>query len=177
MIFLCIMGRSGSGKSLVESKLEQIGFKRNISYTTREPQIRDGVLEESGREYVFVSREKFMSLVDKGNIIEYEEYNGNLYGTPRPFGSTRYVSVVCVNGYKKLKEIYGDQVIGIYIKVDKDVAKNRGSARNNNTNIIEIRDKLDDKLVIEMEAESDIVIDGNKHINRVLADILKLIRQ
>ena len=177
MIFLCIMGRSGSGKSLVESKLEQVGFKRNISYTTREPQLRDSVMEESGKEYVFVSKEKFMSLVEKGNIIEYEEYNGNLYGTPRPFGSTRYVSVVCVNEYKKLKEIYGDQVIGIYIKVDKNIAKERGKVRNENSNIIEIRDKLDDKLINEMEDKADLVIDGNQHINRVLADILKLTRQ
>ena len=45
MKFVCIMGRSNSGKSTVEKTLEQMGFKRSISYTTKEPQIRDGVKE------------------------------------------------------------------------------------------------------------------------------------
>ena len=58
MKIVCIMGMSNSGKSTVEAKLEQIGFKRSISYTTREPQIRNGKLEENGVEYRFVSNKK-----------------------------------------------------------------------------------------------------------------------
>ena len=64
------MGRSNSGKSTVEKTLEQMGFKRSIYYTTKEPQIRDGVKEKNGDAYRFVSRDKFMSLVESGKIID-----------------------------------------------------------------------------------------------------------
>ena len=54
MKLVCLMGISNSGKTSVEKTLEQMGFKRSISYTTREPQVRDGKLEENGVEYIFV---------------------------------------------------------------------------------------------------------------------------
>lgn len=178
MKFICIMGRSNSGKSTVESYLEKMGFKRSISYTTREPQVRNGKLEEDGVEYRFVTEEKFMKLVENGKIIEYERYGNNLYGTPRPFGSKRFVAVVCIGGYKALKELYGDQVIGVYLECDSDVAFSRSYTRdnNNNNNLAKARKDIDSALLDEMKSSADIVIDSNQELNRVLADILKAVQ-
>lgn len=176
MKFVCIMGRSNSGKSTVEKTLEQMGFKRSISYTSREPQVRNGVMEENGNEYNFVSEEKFMSLVEKGKIIEYERYGNNLYGTPRPFGSKRYVAVVCIGGYKALKELYGEQILGVYIKCDEDVALSRGQDRDGSTTLAKQRKHEDEALLKQMEEEADIIIDGNQDLNKMLADILKALR-
>ena len=47
----------------------RIGFKRSISYTTREPQFRDGKMEENGVEYIFVSRQVFNKLVQEDKIV------------------------------------------------------------------------------------------------------------
>lgn len=175
MKFVCIMGRSNSGKSTVEAYLEKMGFKRSISYTTREPQVRNGKLEEDGVEYRFVTEEKFMKLVDSGKIIEYERYGSNLYGTPRPFGGKRFVAVVCIGGYKALKELYGDQVIGVYLECDSKVAFSRSETRDNN-NLAKARKDIDAKLLEEMKSSADIIIDSNQELNRVLADILKAVQ-
>ena len=177
MKFVCIMGRSGSGKSTVEEYLEKMGFRRSISYTTREPQVRNGKLEQDGVEYKFVDEEQFMQLVNNGNIIEYERYGNNLYGTPRPYGSKRFVAVVCVGGYKALKNLYGKQVIGIYLKCDTDVAMERGEKRDtNDKEQVKKRKQEDEKLLNEMEECADIVINSNQDINRMIADILKALK-
>ena len=176
MKFICIMGRTNSGKSTVEAYLEKMGFKRSKSYTSREPQVRNGKLEQDGVEYNFVTEERFMKLVEKGKIIEYERYGNNLYGTPRPYGATRYVAVVCLGGYKALKQLYGNQVLGVYLKCDDDVALARGEQRDASTELVKKRRKEDEAVLQEMENTADIIIDSNQELNRMLADILKALK-
>lgn len=173
MQFICIMGISGSGKSTVEAYLEKMGFTRSISYTTREPQVRDGKLEENGKEYKFVSEEQFFKLVDNGKIIEYEKYADHYYGTPRPYGSTRFVSVVCVGGYKALKNIFGNQVLGVYLKCDPKIANARGESRDTDPEQARKRNEKTLALMDEMEEAADIIIDSSTDTNSTLAEILK----
>lgn len=70
---------SGAGKTSLVSALlssnKQIAL--SISYTTRAP--RPG--ETDGREYHFVSREKFLHMAQQGDFLESAEVYGNLYGT------------------------------------------------------------------------------------------------
>jgi guanylate kinase len=51
----------------------------SVSCTTRVP--RPG--ERDGVEYYFVTREQFGALAEAGDLLEYAEFAGNLYGTPR----------------------------------------------------------------------------------------------
>jgi guanylate kinase len=76
-----VVAPSGAGKSsLVNAVLEQDpSIQLSVSYTTRPP--RAG--EVSGREYHFVSRERFMELIAAGEFLEHAEVYGNLYGTSR----------------------------------------------------------------------------------------------
>lgn len=53
----------------------KIGY--SVSYTTRK--MREG--EENGRDYFFVSREEFLSLIEAGEFLEFAEVHGNFYGT------------------------------------------------------------------------------------------------
>ena len=50
----------------------------SVSATTRAP--REG--EVDGVNYYFVDREKFMSMANSGELLEWAEYSGNCYGTP-----------------------------------------------------------------------------------------------
>ena len=72
---------SGTGKSTVLRRLME--FRKNLAFsvsaTTRPP--REG--EKEGVDYFFLSREEFDRMVREDAFLEYAEYAGNLYGTPK----------------------------------------------------------------------------------------------
>lgn len=74
---------SGSGKTTLCKKLVSIlpDLDFSISYTTRLP--RPGEINEV--DYFFVSREKFVSMIEKGEFIEWAEVYDELYGTSKEF--------------------------------------------------------------------------------------------
>jgi len=51
----------------------------SVSATTRKP--REGEVE--GKNYFFHSRESFQAMIDAGELLEWAEYAGNYYGTPK----------------------------------------------------------------------------------------------
>jgi guanylate kinase len=80
-LLLVVSGPSGVGKSTLLSRLfdEVPGLEFSVSATTRAP--REG--EEDGREYHFVSRERFLELKGQEALLEHAEVYNNFYGTPR----------------------------------------------------------------------------------------------
>lgn len=76
---IIISSPSGGGKGTlikeVRGMMPELAY--SVSFTTR--QQRFG--EEDGREYHFVSRERFEQLIASGEFLEYAEVHGNLYGT------------------------------------------------------------------------------------------------
>lgn len=81
-ILTVISGFSGAGKgTLVKRLLEQHQYGLSISATTRKP--RDG--EADGREYFFLTKEEFEKKIEEQAFIEWAQYVGNYYGTPRAY--------------------------------------------------------------------------------------------
>jgi guanylate kinase len=77
---IVISGPSGVGKtSIVEAILDATPSVFSVSATTRQPRRS----EHDGVEYHFVDRSVFRSKVLTGDILEWAEYGGNLYGTLR----------------------------------------------------------------------------------------------
>ena len=78
-----ISGPSGVGKSTVLKELfrgrDDLYF--SISATTREP--REG--EVNDVHYHFIDVDRFQKLIDEDAFLEYAEYVGNFYGTPKKF--------------------------------------------------------------------------------------------
>jgi guanylate kinase len=75
-----VSGPSGVGKSRVVAGLaERLPFHFSVSMTTRPP--RPGEVE--GTDYFFVDRDRFLTARDAGELLEWAEYSGHLYGTPR----------------------------------------------------------------------------------------------
>jgi len=81
---------SGAGKtSLVSALLESNKhIALSVSYTTRAP--RPGEID--GKDYHFVSREKFLEMAKHGDFLESAEVYGNLYGTSQPWIEKELVS-------------------------------------------------------------------------------------
>ena len=74
-------GPSGVGKgSLMRSLLQRHPeLYYSVSVTTRSPRLG----EINGKDYYFISRSKFEQLVAAGEFLEWAEFAGNYYGTPR----------------------------------------------------------------------------------------------
>jgi guanylate kinase len=74
---------SGSGKTtLLQHLLRSFkDLKFSVSHTTRPP--RQG--ERDGVDYFFTDRTAFQSMADRGEFLEWAEFNGQLYGTTRAF--------------------------------------------------------------------------------------------
>ncbi|MBV7653568.1 guanylate kinase [Streptomyces albidoflavus] len=76
-----LSGPSGVGKSTVVAHMrkEHPEVWLSVSATTRKP--RPG--EKHGVQYFFVSDEEFDKLIANGELLEWAEFAGNRYGTPR----------------------------------------------------------------------------------------------
>jgi guanylate kinase len=82
-LLFVVSGPSGAGKdTLVAALRERLPRLRySISATTRPP--RTG--EREGEHYFFLSAQEFERRRSGGGFLEFREYNGNLYGTPRDY--------------------------------------------------------------------------------------------
>jgi guanylate kinase len=77
---IVVSGPSGAGKSSVlDAVLARTSSAFSISATTRPPRAN----EQDGREYHFMGRQEFERLIDAGDVLEWAEYGGHLYGTLR----------------------------------------------------------------------------------------------
>ncbi|MCF6523868.1 guanylate kinase [Streptomyces sp. JJ36] len=76
-----LSGPSGVGKSTVVAHLRKAHPEvwLSVSATTRRP--RPG--EQHGVQYFFVEDEEFDKLIANGELLEWAEFAGNRYGTPR----------------------------------------------------------------------------------------------
>ena len=82
-VLAVISGFSGAGKgTLMRALLERYdNYALSISATTRAP--REG--EVDGREYFFKTREEFEQMIEHDELVEYAQYVGNYYGTPKEY--------------------------------------------------------------------------------------------
>ena len=80
-LLVVIAGPSGVGKGTVHARVRALlpDAVLSVSATTRAP--RPG--EEAGVDYHYVTRERFQELIDSHALLEWAEYAGNRYGTPR----------------------------------------------------------------------------------------------
>lgn len=108
-LLVVFSGPSGVGKGTVRRVVfDKLGEKLyySISMTTRS--IREG--EVNGKDYHFVSRDEFLNEIEKDNLLEYNEYVGNFYGTPKDVVFDKInqgidvVLEIDVNGAKQIME-------------------------------------------------------------------------
>ena len=123
-----ISGFSGVGKGTIVKKLvEKEGYALSISATSRTP--RQG--EVHGREYFFLTREEFHSMIENDGLIEWAEYVSNFYGTPREYVEERLAEGEDVileiepQGALKVKERYPEAVLIFIVPPNAKELENR----------------------------------------------------
>ncbi|PIE23701.1 MAG: guanylate kinase [Planctomycetota bacterium] len=102
-----ISGPSGSGKTTIcRALLEDERVVLSVSATTRKKR----PMETEGVDYFFLSPEDFAQRVERGEFLEWAEYNGNRYGTlrsevGRKLGQGKTVILeIEVQGTRKLRD-------------------------------------------------------------------------
>lgn len=76
-----LMAPSGSGKKTLIDSLGELQNSMYFAktYTSRQP--REGAAENP--KYEFISKEQFEALIQDESLVEWAEFGGNLYGTPK----------------------------------------------------------------------------------------------
>lgn len=170
-ILLVISGPSGSGKGVLVQKIlslrTDIGL--SVSATTRAP--RTG--EVNGVSYHFMTKENFRERLDAGDFLEYNEYAGNYYGTPksevvsRIAGGTSMILEIDVHGAMNIKRQYPGAVLLMIAPPDYPTLEKRLRGRGDDVPEEVIRKRLSaakdelaqlpgyDYLVINRDGEAD----------------------
>lgn len=174
-----ISGPSGSGKDtlLVElfKKCPQIKF--SISSVTRD--MREG--EKEGEKYNFISREKFEDMIKNDLLLEYNEYVGNYYGTPKlpvleatDKGEDIMIEVD-VNGASNIRKKL-PEVISIFIMPPSfEELERRLSGRGTETTEV-IKKRMENSLnEIKRATEYDYIV-VNDDIGVAVDDIISIIK-
>lgn len=120
-LLIIMSGPSGVGKGTIREELmkkDDLNLHYSVSMTTRG--MRPG--EVNGREYYFVSREEFDQNIKNDNLLEWAEFVGNRYGTPRDkveqmrSEGKNVMLEIEVNGTAQvLNKVHDEGVISIFI--------------------------------------------------------------
>lgn len=99
---IILVGRSGSGKDFLRKDFERQGIPYEISYTTRPPRVD----EENGKDYFFISEDKFDQMVEDNKWYENQRFGSYRYGTTKDqfYKDQLNVLIMSPNGIAELKK-------------------------------------------------------------------------
>ena len=136
-IMVVLSSPSGVGKTTLTKKIQQKynSFKISVSHTTRSPRSN----EVDGVDYHFISRTKFLELVEKNFFYEYAKIFENFYGTLKKSVDETIIKNDIIfdidwQGTKQLSKFKNLNLIKIFLIADsKEELKKRLLKRNQNT--------------------------------------------
>jgi guanylate kinase len=113
---IVLVGESASGKSSIEKHLvENYGYNKIVSYTTRDPRIG----EVDGVDYHFISVEQFKLLKEQGFFAETAIYNEWHYGIAKEDCTDDKVAVLTPHGLRQVSKIQSINVTSFYINIPR----------------------------------------------------------
>lgn len=169
---IVLLGESASGKSTIQKRLIQFGYKPILQYTTRP--MRDN--EIAGTDYHFISDEEFNLLKSQNYFAEVSEFRGWQYGSAKKDYISDTPSVIVLNpqGLRQLKR-NNINVSSFYIKVSRRERLIRQLLRGDNIDEAIRRNYSDVGQFIGIEDEVNYVVEceTNDCVVDVMAEIIK----
>lgn len=118
-LMLVLSSPSGAGKTSICKKVVSLdeNISLSVSYTTR-PKRKS---EKNGKDYFFVSKEKFEDLKIKNFFIEFANVFDNWYGTPKNFieknlnNGEDVIFDIDWQGAQKLSDFSKNDVVSVFI--------------------------------------------------------------
>jgi guanylate kinase len=167
---IVIVGKSASGKSTVANALsDDFKYTKAVTATTRP--MRDG--EVDGVDYYFLTNEQFNKKLKNGEFLEWAEYRGWRYGTPKSEidKSNNMVFVLNPNGLKSFKELEIPHV-SFYLNVESGLRILRQLDRGDDKQEIERRYFADEKDFRGIEKEVNFVVNNDTDLDECIDEIL-----
>lgn len=125
-LIIVISGPSGVGKDTVIKKLRESRDSLHFVVTATSRPMRPG--EVNGKDYFFVSKEEFLQMVDKNELLEYALVYGDYKGIPkkqiREYMAKGYDIVlrVDIQGAQTLRRILGDSAVFVFLAAESEMA-------------------------------------------------------
>ena len=181
-LLIILSGPSGVGKGTVREYIvdtHKIDITFSISMTTRKP--RKG--ETDGVEYYFVSQEEFQRNIDNGNFLEWQEFVGNRYGTPkdkveelRNHGKNVLLEIEVQGANEVFKKVRDDRTISFFLMPPNEAALEARIRRRKTEDEKVIQERLEKgrKEMTMTEPYDHIILNDN--VARASQEIVDLIK-
>ena len=177
---IVVSGPSGVGKDTVVSEYIKRNANTYLSISCTSRPIREG--EQDGVNYIFLSREEFEERINNGDLLEYAEYNGNYYGTPKYKMEEELnkgkdvILIIEVQGALKVMDIYPDALFIFILPPSMDELKERLEGRGTDS-IESINKRLETaKKEIEVSPKYDYRI-INDNLDRAVLELETIIQK
>ena len=182
-LLIILSGPSGVGKGTVRRYIMDnydLELTYSISMTTRLPRDK----EVDGVDYYFVSKEEFQKNIDDGNFLEWEEFVGNRYGTPkskveelRNQGKNVILEIEVNGAGKVLSQVNDDRVISFFLMPPNIQALEQRIRRRKTEDEAIIQERLEKgRKEMAMTAQYDHII-LNDSVERASQEIVDLIKK
>lgn len=182
-LLIILSGPSGVGKGTVRKYImnrDLFPMVFSVSMTTREPR----ATETNGVEYYFVSKEEFQRNIDNDNFLEWAEFVGNRYGTPRSIvedlrnqGKNVLLEIEINGAEQVLSKVKDDRVVSFYLK-PPSMKQLEARIRKRKSETEEVIQKRLAKAEAEMaKAKNYDFVVMNDRINRAGDEIIKILKE
>lgn len=175
-VVFILTGESASGKSSVQNYMvENLGFKRIVTYTTRPPREN----EVDGLDYYFITKSHFLKLKEQGFFAETAYYNGWYYGSAKKdYYSDNFtkVAVLTPHGIRQIERNLDDVITYItYLKVPRRDRLIKILQRGDDIEEAYRRNLSDVGQFDGIEDEVDLIIENNgyeRHVSKIAIEII-----
>ena len=176
-LLIVVSAPSGCGKgTLLAEVLKNDNFYYSVSATTRAP--REG--EVNGVNYHFTSKEDFEKLIASGGVLEYAQYCGNYYGTPRKAVEDKLdegkdvILEIEVQGAMKIKQSCLEAVFVFILPPSVETLKERLEKRGTETADVIAKRVAEARGEIEKAYNYDYVI-VNDDLDTAVSEFIKAV--
>lgn len=125
-LIIVISGPSGVGKDALIKKLRELRDSLHFVVTATSRPMRPG--EENGKDYYFVSKEEFLTMIDENELLEYALVYGDYKGIPkkqiREYMAKGYDIIlrVDIQGAQTLRRVLGDSAVFVFLMAESETA-------------------------------------------------------
>ena len=119
---IVLAGASASGKTEVAKELaKKYGITKVITTTTRKMRVG----EVDGRDYFFVSKERFLEMIEEGRFVEYTLYNENYYGSTKDQIAPNKCVVIDPAGLRAYIALNDPNIVTFFLDTEEEVRYQR----------------------------------------------------